>query len=57
MTLRIRELVIHAEIGRDSDPDSVRKEKRPQPESPSVSKPASMTRRFYDDDFSQDNER
>ena len=57
MTLRIRELVIRAEIGKDSDSDPARKEKRPQPEFPSVSKPVSMTRQFYEEDFLHDNER
>lgn len=57
MTLRIRELVIRAEIGRDRDSDTSRQERRPRTDLPPVSKPDSMTHRFYEEDFPHDNER
>lgn len=57
MTLRIRELVIRAEIGRDRDSDSSRQERRPRTDPSPGSKPDSITRRFYEKDLPHDNER
>lgn len=57
MTLRIRELVIHAEIGGDGDEVAARRE-RPSRSEPSPSPKAdSLTQLFYQESSFNDNER
>ena len=57
MTLRIREVVIHAEVGADTDSRPADRESAPSGESVSPSEPGSLTRMFYEEDVSKVNER
>ena len=57
MTLRIRELVIRAEIGGENGSDTAPLPRRPYPEPSPASRPDSMTVRFYEEDFKKENER
>ncbi len=57
MTLRIRELVIRAEIGSDTASDAAPGQGWQPSESASLSKPDSMTLRFYKEESNQENER
>lgn len=57
MTLRIRELVIRAEIGGNADTGENRKKKGSPPATASKSEVGIMTRRFYEKGTIKDNER
>ena len=57
MTLRIREMVIHAEIGGDGDPVAARRERTPRPEPAPSPKTESLTQLFYQESSLNDNER
>lgn len=57
MTLRIRELVIRAEIGGENGSDTAPRQRRQYSDSSPMLKPDSMTLRFYEADFKKDNER
>lgn len=57
MTLRIRELVIRAEIGGNADTGESRKKKGSPPGTASKSEAGIMTRRFYEKGTIKDNER
>ena len=57
MTLRIRELVIRAEIGGDSDRVESGRDRWSPPEQPSLSDTGTLTRRFYEDGQVKENER
>lgn len=57
MALRIREVVIRAEIGSDQDKGGTRQENEPSPETVTQSETGIMTRRFYEQDFQKVNER
>ena len=57
MTLRIREMVIHAEIGGDGDTVAARRERTPRPEPAPSPKTESLTQLFYQESSLNDNER
>lgn len=57
MTLRIRELVIRAEIGGESEKGETRREKRTPSAPASTSEVGIMKRRFYEEESLKDNER
>ena len=57
MTLRIREVVIRAEIGNDANARAVRKESGQSRETQPKTRPDSLTHRFYEQDLLKVNER
>ena len=57
MTLRIREVVIRAEIGDDTDPGAAPKDSGQPPETVSRSETGSLTLRFYGEDSLKVNDR
>lgn len=57
MALRIRELVIRAEIGGHSDARENRRKKESFPSTVSKSEAGILTRRFYEKETFKDNER
>ena len=57
MTLRIRELVIRAEVGGNGDSDAVFRQGGQHADPSHAQKPDSMTRRFYEEDPLKENER
>lgn len=57
MTLRIRELIIRAEIGSDKAGETSRADREVAPDSAQASESGSMTRRFFEEDIRKDNER
>ncbi len=57
MTLRIRELVIRAEVGGNGDSDAAFRQGRQHADPSPAQKPDSMTRRFYEEDLLKENER
>ena len=57
MTIRIRELVVRAEIGSGPDAEERLSERLSAPVSPSESESGSLTRRFYEEDPLKENER
>lgn len=57
MTLRIRELIIRAEIGSDKAGETSRADREVTPDSAQASESGSMTRRFFEEDIRKDNER
>lgn len=57
MTLRIRELVIRAEVGDNAETGEDRRKKGSPPAVASKSDAGILTRRFYEKDTFKDNER
>jgi len=57
MTLRIRELIIHAEIGGSSVQEKPGMSRSDSERESSRSETRSMTRRFYEEDLRKNNER
>lgn len=57
MTIRIRELVVRAEIGSGPDAEERRNERPSAPAPPSTSEKGRLTRRFYEEDPIKENER
>lgn len=57
MTLRIRELIIRAEIGTEPVREESKTERDTVPDSAQVSESGSMTRKFFEEDIRKNNER
>ena len=57
MTLRIRELIIRAEIGTEQVREGPKTERSTIPDLAHVSESGSMTREFFEEDIRKNNER
>ena len=57
MTLRIRELIIRAEIGTEQVREGHKTERGTVPDLTQVSESGSMTREFFEEDIRKNNER
>lgn len=57
MTLRIREIVIRADISDDAPSSGGHNGTDIAPEAETAAESGAMTRRFYEEDYTKDNER